>query len=441
MGTILKNVLAFTGLPIAVPVSLPHRLNVNGHAVIPQLVAANAGGFTIAADDVNVTVTRTTGGPAVNIYTEHWHTIEAVVPLPGQLAGLVPFIISGGSGGGGADTDLMTFTVFVAKNGNDGTGDGSVEKPFLTVQAAMEYAWTTYVLPLGPQPTAPFTRPCVFVNAGTYDDGDLILPPQICVMGEGFNHTRITGNWTIDARWSNYVPASLPSPPSVLVPNDFRSSWINIGLFGAIDIDFNTVFSNEGKLYALGCRFAGNVTIAEKRVNPVSNSITFTACESLADVTLIGIPTLLAQHVMRGGTLFITQAIGGVFVDVDNIFESSGGSLGNIVVTSLDATMPPYDCKFAHFAQPETTLTLNGIFSTVKADLGAVPLQGLIGLASSASLNQIIRINQLNWSGVTAQRPPSGLYIGQQYFDTTIIPNRPIWWNGVTWIDAAGVVV
>jgi hypothetical protein len=344
--------------------------------------------------------------------------------------------------GGGSDPDLMTYTVFVAKNGNDGTGDGSVEKPFVTVQAAMEYAWTTYVLPLGPQPASPFTRPCVFVNAGTYDDGSLVLPPQICVMGEGFNHSRIVGDWSIDARWSNYVPASLPSPPSVLVPNDFRSSWINVGLFGAIDFDFDTVFSNEGKIYALGCRFGGNVTIAEKRVNPVSNSLTMSLCEILADLTLIGIPTLLESCVMKGGTLFITQAIGTVFADVDNIFESSGGSLSNIVVTSLNGVMPPYDCKFSHFAQAGTTLTLNGIYSRVQADLGAIPLQGLIGLASSASLNQIIRLNQLNWSGVTAERPPSGLYIGQQYYDTSLgAAGLPIWWNGAAWINAAGVPV
>jgi hypothetical protein len=332
----------------------------------------------------------------------------------------------------------MLFTVFVAKNGNDTGADGSVSKPFLTVQAAMEYAWTTYVVPLGPQPAPPFTRPCVFVNAGTYDDGPLVLPPQICVMGEGYNHSRIAGDWTIDARWSNYVPPSLPSPPSVLVPNDFRASWINVGLFGNINIDFNPVFSNEGKLYAFGVRFAGTVTIAEKRVNPVSNSVTFTACESLADMTLIGIPTLLAQHAMRGGTLFITQAIGSVFVDVDNIFESSGGSFGDIVVTSLDATMPPYDCKFSHLAQPGATLTLNGTFSTVKADLGAVPLQSNVVLMGGATLNQITRVNQLNWSGITALRPPTP-YTGQQFFDTTIA--RPIWWDGTNWINAIGAIV
>lgn len=42
-------------------------------------------------------------------------------------------------------------------------------------------------------------------------------------------------------------------------------------------------------------------------------------------------------------------------------------------------------------------------------------------------------------AGTTAARPTAGLQIGQQYFDTTI--NRPIWWDGTNWINAAGTVV
>jgi hypothetical protein len=41
----------------------------------------------------------------VNIYVEYWHSIEEVLPLPGQLVGLTPFFLSaGGGGGGGAAT-------------------------------------------------------------------------------------------------------------------------------------------------------------------------------------------------------------------------------------------------------------------------------------------------------------------------------------------------
>jgi len=98
--TILKNILRFTGLVIGVPVALPHRLNVREIPVVPRIVLPGEGGFVVTADAINVTVTRTVAGTAdVDVYVEFWHTIEAVVPLPGQLAGLVPFILDPGPGG------------------------------------------------------------------------------------------------------------------------------------------------------------------------------------------------------------------------------------------------------------------------------------------------------------------------------------------------------
>jgi len=366
------------------------------------------------------------GGPPVN-----GTTVLAVFEQPTMRWVSLSLFYGGGAGGAGP----MLFNVYVSKNGADATADGSDEKPFLTVQAAMEYAWTTYVAPLGPQPVPPFTRPCVFVQAGTYDDGPLVLPPQICVMGEGYNHSRIRGDWSIDVRWSNYVPPSLPSPPSVLVPNDFRSSWINVGLFGTIDIDFDPVFSNEGKLYAVNTRFAGNVTFAEKRPNPVSNSLLFIGCEFLGDMTLRGIPTLWVGCVSSGGgTLTLEQLIG---TGVDNLFETAGGSFGNLVVSSTSALAPVYTCVFTHGVQAGATLTLDGPFSLLKSDTDALPLQSLVSLLGGANINQIARLNQPNFSGITADRPPLP-YVGQQYFDTTI--GFPVWWDGAMWITAGAWV-
>ncbi len=41
-------------------------------------------------------------------------------------------------------------------------------------------------------------------------------------------------------------------------------------------------------------------------------------------------------------------------------------------------------------------------------------------------------------SGITADRPVT-TKIGARYYDTTI--DRPIWWNGAHWKNAAGVTV
>lgn len=342
---------------------------------------------------------------------------------------------AGPPGPGG--TGLMKFTVFVAKNGNDITGDGSVSKPFLTVQAGMNYAYNTYVVPLGPQPVPPFTRPCVFVNAGTYDDGPLDLPPQICVMGEGYNHTRIKGDWTIDTKWSNYSPPTLPSPPSVLVPSDVRSTWLNVGLFGDVLIDFDLAVSNEGKIYATGVRFGGTVLLVQKTANPSSNQAILTTCEFLGAVAFTGIPVILQSCITLGADINLNQLIG---TGVDNTFESSGGSLGNITVNSISAIAPIYKCKFGHSVQTGALLTLIGPYITVDADISSIPLQNFIGLGGGTTLDVIKIHNQFWFSGITIERPTAPTPY-QAFFDTAL--GIPIWWNAgaVAWVNAAGVPV
>lgn len=41
-------------------------------------------------------------------------------------------------------------------------------------------------------------------------------------------------------------------------------------------------------------------------------------------------------------------------------------------------------------------------------------------------------------NGITTSRP-SNVNVGYMYFDTTI--NKPIWYNGIQWVDATGIGV
>jgi hypothetical protein len=285
---------------------------------------------------------------------------------------------------GGAVSTLLANMVYVAKNGNNTGADGSISKPFLTVQAGMEFAWSTYVQPLGPQPGAPFTRPTVVVAPGTYDDGPLILPPQVCVSGYGGNFSRITGDWTIDGRWSNAVDA-----------NDFRSMFLNVGIYGNVTIDWAAFVSGEGKLWCQGARFAGGqFTLQSKIANPVSNQAYFQDCEMLGDVILNAVPTTMVAPMFTAGpggigaTLTLNQQGG----SADNFFTSWGGSIGHVVVNaSLGA--PGYNVRLGHSAQPGATLTLNGPDSTVYVNANARPQPGLIVLAGGAVLGQITDTN------------------------------------------------
>lgn len=280
---------------------------------------------------------------------------------------------------------LLKNVVFVAKNGNDATADGSLAKPFLTVQAGMEFAWATYVAPLGPQTASPFTRPTVFVCPGTYDDGPLVLPPQICVEGMGGNFSRIMGDWTIDARWSNAGGS-----------NDFRSMFLLLGVYSNVTIDWDAFGSSEGKFWCQGTRFGGGgvITVKQKTSNPTSNQFYSQGCEHLGDVILF------ANNVTMEGPMF-TADPGGIGASLilnqqggssDNFFSVWGGTIGNIIVNA--ALGPPgYSVRLGHSAQPGATLTLNGPDSTIQVNASARPQPGLIVLAGGAVLGQVVDTN------------------------------------------------
>ncbi len=72
-----------------------------------------------------------------------------------------------------------------------------------------------------------------------------------------------------------------------------------------------------------------------------------------------------------------------------------------------------------------------------------VPFLGYVvleDLATTGSDTTKFGTVQYNLSGATADRPQAfknnSLYIGFQYFDTTL--GQPIWWNGTGWVDATG---
>jgi len=125
VSTVLHNILQFTGLTVGVPVSLPHKLNRNGVPAVPKIGATNAGGFTVTADAVNVTVTRlAAGGAAVNVYVEIWHSIEDAEP-PGGLDSLIPFIIESSVGAGGGTPSGPPTAVAFFDAGGLLTGDAA----------------------------------------------------------------------------------------------------------------------------------------------------------------------------------------------------------------------------------------------------------------------------------------------------------------------------
>jgi hypothetical protein len=106
MSTQLINIVQFAGLVVGVPVAQAHNLNQDDRALVPDVVLPDLGGFTIAADAVNVTVTRPSAAVAdsVDVCVFQWHTIlrnfGPTNPPPGfALNGSLtpqPFIVAPG---------------------------------------------------------------------------------------------------------------------------------------------------------------------------------------------------------------------------------------------------------------------------------------------------------------------------------------------------------
>lgn len=77
VATQLKNIVRFVAAAAGVPTSLPHNLNIDDLDVFPDLAIPSIGGFTITANATTITVTNLgTIAANVDVYVEHWHTVE-----------------------------------------------------------------------------------------------------------------------------------------------------------------------------------------------------------------------------------------------------------------------------------------------------------------------------------------------------------------------------
>jgi len=79
MATRLKNIVRFVGVPGGGLASLPHFLSLEDPdlALTPDLAIPSVGGFTVGADNTNVTVINNgLVAGSIDVYVEAWHTIE-----------------------------------------------------------------------------------------------------------------------------------------------------------------------------------------------------------------------------------------------------------------------------------------------------------------------------------------------------------------------------
>lgn len=293
--------------------------------------------------------------------TSQWNTLKGITGPTGM----------GGSGSGVVAGNIF----FVAKNGNDTTGDGSISNPFLTIQRGIDVAYTTDVNPLNIT-----NRPCVYVMPGTYTENP-VLKANVLVKGFGFNNTRVSGNWTID---NTFTPAG-----------DFRSGLADIGIFGNFTADFLSVTSPEGKIFSWNVRFGGNVTVIAS--NTIINQFIQFGGEIFGVYSQTGANGQFYNVIMQGGTIILNEQTG-----QSPIFFQYGGIRCSMVVNSL---ILPFFVELEGEVKAGSSLTLNGTMSSIIASAIGLPVTSLIGYVGGATSAQITRVNDVFGEAYTPSVP------------------------------------
>lgn len=301
---------------------------------------------------------------------------------------LITGVPSGGGGGGG--TGFLENNFFVAQNGNDSTGDGSISKPFLTVQAGIDAA--SAVASVSPT----IIRPSVFVMPGTYNE-NITLKANVMVRGMEHTSTRIIGDIVLD---NTFTPAG-----------DWRSGFADLYIGGDFTADFNGLTSNEGKIYAFNTRFGGDLTF---NAFSAINQFLMYGGEFFGTLTCNGMQIVLSGVVSEGGAIVLNAVANG-----RNIWQTAGGSLGSITVSQTTSLSDQSFCIFGHALQvsgvgiiysellgmapkfsdhinPPSMLNVDGTFPIIYAATTSIPIITSLNLTNGATLSQLININDAN---------------------------------------------
>lgn len=208
-------------------------------------------------------------------------------------------------------------TKFVAKNGNDVTGDGSLSAPYLTVQAAMASITDA----------SPTKRYVISIASGVYAEaGELELKANVFLVGQDKMSVRIS-------------PTAFKLHSSFSGLDDNRSGASNCTLNAPCDFDWEAVTSAAGKLYFVNCIF--NSTYEAYGYN---NGIAQTWIENssfFGSYTISGINAGVNRSNIHYGSVNLQQ-----HPILATLFNATGGSAGQ---TNLVTTVDNYDRRCSAF--------------------------------------------------------------------------------------------
>lgn len=258
--------------------------------------------------------------------------------------------------------------VYVSKNGNDGTADGSLAKPFLTLAAAL-----ASIPPAGPGGPGPLNRFCVCMASGRYDETvPILLRGNVFILGEHWFSVRINApSWGLDPDFTQ------PSGPFSDTRGGIQNAIIS-SASGSIDFDFNAISSVEGKFY-FDTVWANN-TVNITAFGPVNQYVVQNVF-TFAPWNINGGQFIPRNTLFQALVTFNSGPTDPACVYEDDHSTYAGG------LTINKTGVSGYQVKL-YGSSIDGVLTANGSF-VVDATSDAVPVDGSFVLLGGATLNRL----------------------------------------------------
>jgi hypothetical protein len=244
-----------------------------------------------------------------------------------------------------------TFMMYVNKAGNDSTGNGTPNNPYLTISYAMSQI--TFTISVN-------QKAIIQIGPGIYTE-NVTIKSSVWLIGGNAYCTKINGIVDInDASWNGAA--------------DNRCGIQNITLADATTIDFTTQSSQAGKIYLTDS--VCNNTFTIKAYNSI-NQIIGNNCLFFSDYTQTGISSLFEGCTFEGNI----QINGSTLANTNADFES-GGCEGNFesVWTAGESAV---NITLNSFSLYEGTFSISGSECTLYASTDSIPVGGFSVLSSA----------------------------------------------------------
>ena len=239
-------------------------------------------------------------------------------------------------------------SVFVAKNGSDVTGNGYVNKPFLTISAALTSITDA----------SPTKRYAIHVAAGEYTEASIALKANVFIIGAGQKETtRITGAVSLHSSFSGGA--------------DNRSGISQAILISACDFNWNTVTSAAGKLYFNEVSFSSTINLYGH--NNASAQAQFNDCIVFGAMTISGINVGVYTNCINFNNITLNQHPNG---GMPTVLSMDGGYCSGTV--SLITTVNDFNRRCGLFARSfwMNAVVINGSSSYADVTDSSLPAAG-----------------------------------------------------------------